>query len=63
MHDTPANVILTKNEDGYGTGLEDEGFEQNKVDPYIFVRNNFIVICYVDDCCIFSKDREKLMHY
>ena len=34
------------------TGLEDEGFKQNKVDPCLFVRNNCIVIFYVDDCCI-----------
>ena len=42
------------------TGLEDEGFKQNKVDPCLFVRNNFIVICYVDDCCILSKDKETI---
>ena len=34
------------------TGLEDEGFKQKKLDPCLFVRNNCIVICYVDDCCI-----------
>ena len=39
------------------TGLEDEGFKQNKVYTCIFVRNNFIVIFYVEDCCIFSKDK------
>ena len=42
------------------TGLEYEGFKQNKVDPCIFVRNNCIVIFYVDDCCIFSKDKETI---
>ena len=42
------------------TGLEDEGFGQNKVEPCLFVRNNYIVIFYVDDCCIFSKDKEKI---
>ena len=42
------------------TGPEDEGFKQNKVDPCLFVRNNCIVIFYVDDCCIFSKDKEKI---
>ena len=40
------------------TVLEDEGFKQNKIYPRIFVRNNCIVVCYVDDCCIFSKDKE-----
>ena len=42
------------------TRLEDEGFEQNKVEPCLFVRNNCIVIFYVGDCCIFSKDKEKI---
>ena len=39
-------------------GLEDEGFKQNKVDPCIFLRKTFIVIFYVDDFCILSKDKE-----
>ena len=34
------------------TGLKDEGIKQNKMDLCIFVRNNDIVIFYVDDCCI-----------
>ena len=34
------------------TGLEYEGFKQKKVDTYIFVKINCIVICYVDDFCI-----------
>ena len=42
------------------TGLEDKGFKQNKVDPCFFVRNNCIVICYVDDCCVSYKDKEKI---
>ena len=42
------------------SGLEDEGFKQNKLDPCIFVRNNFIVICYVDYCCIFFKYKKKI---
>ena len=42
------------------TGLEDEGFKQNKVDPCIFVRNNCIVICYNYDCCVFSKYKETI---
>ena len=42
------------------SGLEDEGFKQNKIDPCLFVRSNCIVICYVDDCCIFSKDKETI---
>ena len=42
------------------TGLEDEGFKQNKVDPCIVLRRKFIVICYVDYCCILSKDQETI---
>ena len=42
------------------TGLGDQGFEQSKVEPYLFVRKNCIVIFYVDDFCIFSKDKEKM---
>ena len=42
------------------TGLEDEGFKQKSVYPFIFVRNNCIVIFYVDDFCIFYKDKEKI---
>ena len=42
------------------TGLEGEGFKQNKVDQCIYVTNNFIVISYVDDCCIFSKDKDTI---
>ena len=38
----------------------DNGFKQNKVDPCIFVRTNCIVICYIDVCCIFSKDKETI---
>ena len=42
------------------TGLEDKCFKQKKLDPCLFVRNNCIVICYVDDYCIFSKDKETI---
>ena len=42
------------------TRIEDEGFKKNKVYPCLFVRNNCIVICYIDDCCILSKDRETI---
>ena len=42
------------------TGLEDEGFKQNKVDPCLFVRNNCVVICYIDDCSILSKYKQTI---
>ena len=32
----------------------------NKLDSYILVRNNFIVIFYVDDCWLFFKDKKKI---
>ena len=31
-----------------------------KIYSCIFVRKNCIVIFYVDDCCIFSKDKETI---
>ena len=34
--------------------------KKNKVDPYIFVRNGCIVICYIDDCYILSKYKETI---
>ena len=42
------------------TGLEDEGFIQNKVYPCLFVRKNCIVVFYVDYFCILSKDKETI---
>ena len=39
--------------------LEDEYFKK-KVDPCLFVRNNFIVIWYVNDCFILSKEKETI---
>ena len=41
------------------SGLEDECFKK-KLDPCIFVRNNCILICYVNDCFIFSKYKETI---
>ena len=42
------------------TGLEDEGFKQNKLDPCLFVRNYCIVVFYVDDCFLLSKYKETI---
>ena len=42
------------------TGLEDEFYKQKKTDLYLFVRNICIVIWYVDDCCVFSKDKDTI---
>ena len=41
-------------------GLEGDCFKQNKVESCLFVRNNCNVIFYVDDCCIWSKDKETI---
>ncbi len=37
-------------------GLIAEGFMQSKTDSCLFLRNDCIIIVYVDDCLIFSKD-------
>jgi hypothetical protein len=39
--------------------LEKIGFSQSDVDQCIFYRGNIIVICYVDDCLIFTKQESE----
>ena len=36
-------------------GLTDRGFKQSTSDPCVFLRENCIIFCYVDDCIILSK--------
>jgi hypothetical protein len=36
------------------------GFTQSRVDKCLFIRHNCIVVVYVDDCLIFSKDNAVL---
>ena len=38
------------------TGLEDRGFIQSQVDKCVFLKDNCIVVTYVDDCIILGKD-------
>ncbi len=37
-------------------GLEERGFTQSQVDPCVFFRHDAIMILYVDDCVVMSKD-------
>jgi hypothetical protein len=37
-------------------GLEERGFRQSNVDPCVFLRSDAIIITYVDDCIILSKE-------
>jgi hypothetical protein len=40
--------------------LIDRGFTQSSIDPCLFIRNNCIVIVYVDDCLLFAKSDDIL---
>lgn len=37
-------------------GLVDRGFTASKIDPCVFIRDNCIILVYVDDCIIISPD-------
>jgi len=37
-------------------GLENRGFRQSPNDPCLFVSDDVLCLCYVDDCLFFSKD-------
>ena len=37
-------------------GLHDRGFSASEVDPCVFIRDNCVILVYVDDCIIISKD-------
>ena len=41
-------------------GLEKQGFKSSKTDPCLFLRNDTIIVTYVDDCLIFSKDETSI---
>ena len=41
-------------------GLEQCGFSQSTIDPYLFTRDNCIMISYVDNCLIFYKNKSVL---
>jgi hypothetical protein len=38
------------------TALEDRGFVESLSDPCVFMRENMIILMYVDDCILISKD-------
>lgn len=45
-------------------GLIDRGFVASKMDPCLFISSTVILVLYVDDCCIFSRnpnDIDKLL--
>jgi hypothetical protein len=48
--DTLKNSLITR------------GFHQSSIDPCLFIRDNCIIIVYVDDCLLFAKTDEILDH-
>ena len=40
--------------------IEDMGFKCSEMDPCLFVKNNCVVVLYVDDAIIFSKDNAEI---
>ncbi len=36
------------------------GFRQSTIDPCCFIKDNLILLCYVDDCLIFCHDNNKI---
>ena len=41
-------------------GLLNRGYTQREVDPCLFYKKDSIIVTYVDDCIIFSKDQKKV---
>jgi len=39
-------------------GLQDRGFVQSSIDPYVFFNHNYIVLTYVDDCIIVGDSHD-----
>ena len=37
-----------------------QGFKQSAIDPCLLLKNDMIVVTYVDDCLIFSDSKEKI---
>ena len=38
--------------------LQDRGFVGSKIDPCVFIRDNCVILVYVDDCIIISKEEK-----
>ena len=43
-------------------GLIQREYNQSKVDPYLFYKKDSIIVTYLDDCIIFTKDYTKVQH-
>ena len=41
-------------------GLEDMGFIQTQTDQCVFIKNDVVILIYVDDCCIISKNKKSI---
>ena len=41
-------------------GLEDRSFFQSQVDPFIWYKEEIILIFYIDDCLIFIPSKDKI---
>jgi len=39
-------------------GLQRRGFQESVADPCVFLRENMIILCYVDDCILLSPKKE-----
>jgi len=55
LRQSPLNFFLHLKE-----GLEARGFRQSELDPCLFISNDVLCLCYVDDCLFFSKDERKI---
>ena len=40
--------------------LRKQGFKQSSIDPCLFLKNDMIIVTYVDDCLIFSDSKVKI---
>ncbi len=39
-------------------GLKKQGFSQSKIDPCLFLKQDALIVTYVDDCLIFGKEQK-----
>ena len=42
-------------------GLKETGFHSTETDQCVFMKENMIILIYVDDCIIMSKDKDKII--
>jgi hypothetical protein len=43
-------------------GLVDQGFTPSEIDPYIYLKENMVLLTYVNDCIIISPSKESIDH-